>query len=102
VDIKKGVHCMVAKDPASPRPIPPRPVAQTAEYLVTTARGSDLNKAMDEASWAMIEFLQKTKGLPRLDAYSLASLTMDCRIGEMTAPEKSVHCVVPKDLWVQR
>ena len=69
---------------------------------MTTARGTDLNKAMDQASWGMIELLQKSKGLPRLDAYSLASIAMDCRVGEMTAPEKSLHCVVPKTLWVQR
>jgi acetamidase/formamidase len=50
----------------------------------------------------MIELLQKGKGLSRLDAYSLASITMDCRVGEMIALEKSVHCVVPKSLWVQR
>jgi hypothetical protein len=35
-------------------------------------------------------------------AYALASISMDCRIGEMTAPERSVHCLVPKLLWVQR
>jgi acetamidase/formamidase len=102
VDIKKGVHCLVPKNPVSTRPIPPRPTAETTDYLVTTARGADLNKAMDEASWGMIELLQKGKGLSRLDAYSLASITMDCRIGEMIALEKSVHCVVPKSLWVQR
>jgi len=102
VDIKKGVHCLVPKNPASTGPIPPRPTAETADYLVTTARGADLNKAMDEASWGMIELLQKGKGLSRLDAYSLASITMDCRVGEMIAPEKSVHCLVPKSLWVQR
>jgi acetamidase/formamidase len=57
---------------------------------------------MDEASWGMIELLQKTKGLSRLDAYSLASITMDCRIGEMVAAEKSVHCVVPKTIFVAK
>jgi acetamidase/formamidase len=69
---------------------------------VTTARGTDLNKAMDQASWGMIELLQQAKSLSRLDAYALASISMDCRIGEMSAPEKSVHCLVPKSLWVQR
>jgi acetamidase/formamidase len=102
VDIKKGVHCIVAKDASRTRAIPPRPVAETADYLVTTARGTDLNKAMDQASWGMIELLQKAKSLSRLDAYALASISMDCRIGEMSAPEKSVHCLVPKSLWVQR
>jgi acetamidase/formamidase len=50
----------------------------------------------------MIDLLQKGKGLSRLDAYALASIVMDCRIGEMVAADKSVHCVVPKSTWVQR
>lgn len=102
VDIKKGVHCMIPKDAASTRPIPPRPTAETAEFLTTSARGPDLNKAIDEASWNMIELLQKSKNLSRLDAYALASLVMDCRVGEMMAADRSVHCVVPKSTWVQR
>jgi acetamidase/formamidase len=102
VDIKRGVHCIVPKDAASTRPIPPRPTAETADYLVTTARGSAMNKAADEASWGMIELLQKAKGLSRLDAYALASITMDCRISEIAAADKSVHCLVPKGLWLQR
>jgi acetamidase/formamidase len=73
-----------------------------SRFVVTTARGPSMNKSVDEASWGMIELLQKAKGLTRLDAYALASITMDCRIGEMTAPDKSVHCLVPKSLWVQR
>jgi acetamidase/formamidase len=50
----------------------------------------------------MIELLQKERSLSRLDAYSLASLTMDCRVGDIEAAEKSVHCLVPKSLWVYR
>jgi acetamidase/formamidase len=61
-----------------------------------------MNKAMDSASWSMIEALQKEKGLSRLDAYSLASIAMDCRVGEMVASDKGVHCVIPKSLWVKR
>ena len=102
VDIKRGVHCMLAKDPVSTRPIPPGPTAETADAFVTAARGPSMNKSVDEASWAMIELLQKAKGLTRLDAYALASISMDCRIGDLTAAEHSVHCLVPKNLWVQR
>jgi acetamidase/formamidase len=102
VDIKKGVHCMVPKDPASTRPLPPRPTAETADYLVTGAHGTDLNKAIDAASWDMIALLEKSKSLSRLDAYALASISMDCRVGEMVAADRSVHCVLPKSLWVKR
>jgi hypothetical protein len=31
-----------------------------------------------------------------------ASMSMDCRIGEMEAPENGVHCLLPKSLWVKR
>jgi acetamidase/formamidase len=57
---------------------------------------------MDTASWSMIELLQKERTLSRLDAYSLASMTMDWRVCEMDAAQKSVHCLVPKSLWVRR
>jgi acetamidase/formamidase len=77
----------------------PRPTAETPQYLVTYATDADTNKAMDNASWAMIELLQKDKGVSRLDAYALASMTMDCRVGEMDAAEKSVHCLVAKSVW---
>ena len=98
VDIKKGVHCMTSKDPAKSL-TEPRPTAETPQYLVTYAADADMNKAMDNASWAMIELLQKDRALSRLDAYSLASMTMDCRVGEMDAAEKGVHCLVAKSMW---
>jgi len=101
VDIKKGVHCMSSKD-TSKSLAAPWSTTETADHLVTYAGNSDMNKAMDTASWSMIELLQKQKSLSRLDAYSLASITMDCRVGEMDAPEKGVHCLVPKSLWVKR
>jgi acetamidase/formamidase len=101
VDGKKGVHCTSAKDVAKSL-AEPQPKAETAAYLVTYVANADINKAMDAASWAMIGLLEKEKNLSRLDAYSLASMTMDCRVGEMDAAEKSVHCIVPKSLWVKR
>jgi acetamidase/formamidase len=101
VDVKKGIHCTSSKD-ASKKLAEPRPTTETADHLVTHAHDADMNKAIDTASWDMIELLQKRKGLTRLDAYSLASIAMDCRVGEMEAAEKSVHCLVPKSLWVNR
>jgi acetamidase/formamidase len=100
VDVNKGLHCFTAKDARSRRKPEALPSAETRAYLVTVAKDTDLNKAMDTASWAMIELLQKQKGLSRLDAYSLASMVMDCRPAAPTAAEKSVHCLVPKSTWV--
>ena len=101
VDIKKGVHCMNPKDPAKRLSVP-RPTAETAQEFVTSARDADMNKAINDASWSMLQLLQQARGLSRLDAYAIASITMDCRVGEMMAAEKSVHCAVPKSLWVKR
>ena len=101
VDIKKGVHCMTSKD-AGRSLATPRPTTETADHLVSYAANTDMNKAMDTASWNMLDILQKQRSLSRLDAYSLASMTMDCRVGEMDAAEKGVHCLVPKSLWVKR
>ncbi len=101
VNIKKGVHCLNPKDPKASG-IPDRPKSETAEYFVTTFTDADLNKAMDTASMAMIKLLQEKKQLTRLDAYGLASMTMDCRLGDMSESSKSVHCLLPKSLWVAK
>jgi acetamidase/formamidase len=53
---------------------------------------------MDGASMAMIKLLEG-KGIARLDAYGLASVAMDCRVGDMSGKEGNIHCVLPKSLW---
>lgn len=98
VNVKKGIYCMTPKD-VKVASIPERPTAETRTDFVTVGTDADADRAMDIASMAMIELLQQKKGLSRLDAYGLASMTMDCRLGEMGA-RKSVHCLVPKSLWV--
>jgi len=101
VNIKKGVHCLNPKN-VNARQTTEHPTAETPQYLVTSAKDGDLNKAMDTASMAMINLLQEKKKLSRLDAYGLASMTMDCRLGAIADNEKSVHCLVPKSLWVAK
>jgi len=100
VDVNKGLHCFSAKNLREPRRPEALPERETKAYLVTIGKDADLNKAMDSASWAMIELLQKAKGLSRLDAYGLASLVMDCRLAAPKAAEKAVHCLLPKSTWV--
>jgi acetamidase/formamidase len=99
VNIKKGIHCLSPKD-AKASGIAERPMAETADYFVTVGKDADANKAMDSASMSMIKLLQDKKKLSRLDAYGLASAAMDCRVGEMSTSSKTIHCVMPKSLWV--
>jgi acetamidase/formamidase len=98
VDIVKGTFCFNPKDTRT-RPPAALPGKETATDYVTVASNADLNKAMDDASMAMIKLLSETRKLDRLDAYALASVAMDCRIAPPAGTEAAVHCLVPKSLW---
>lgn len=98
VNIKKGIHCLTPKN-ANDKEDMERPMAETAAYYVTHVKDADLNKAMDGASMAMIKWLESEKKIARLDAYGLASVAMDCRVGALSDTEKNIHCVLPKSLW---
>lgn len=98
VNIKKGIHCLNPKDPKGKEDME-RPTKETAKYYVTHASNADLNRAMDDASRAMIQFLEQEKSIARLDAYGLASVAMDCRLGDVSGAEKNVHCLTPKSIW---
>jgi acetamidase/formamidase len=100
VDVNKGIHCFSAKNPKVARKIEALPERENKTYLVTVGEDADLNKAMDTAAWDMIGLLETEKKLNRLDAYSLASMVMDCRLAAPTGTQKSVHCLVPKSTWV--
>ncbi|TMH02661.1 MAG: amidase [Betaproteobacteria bacterium] len=100
VDVNKGLHCFSAKNTKERRKIEALPEKENKSYLVTVGRDADLNKAMDDAAWAMIGLLEQDKKLTRLDAYSLASMVMDCRLAAPGATQKAVHCLVPKSTWV--
>ncbi|MGI9024123.1 MAG: acetamidase/formamidase family protein [Burkholderiaceae bacterium] len=102
VDVNKGLHCLSAKNPKERRRIDALPDRESTTYLVTVGKDADLNKAMDDASWAMIGVLEEQKKLSRLDAYALASMVMDCRVATPAASQKAVHCLVPKSTWVAR
>ena len=98
VNIKKGIHCLNPKSVKDKEDME-RPTKETARYYVSYAKDADLNKAMDTASMGMIKWLESNKGIARLDAYGLASVAMDCRLGDVSGSDKSVHCLMPKSLW---
>jgi acetamidase/formamidase len=99
VNVKKGIHCLSSKNPGD-REDMERPTRETSEYYVSHVKDADLNKAMDDASRGMIAFLEWEKKVARLDAYGLASVAMDCRVGAVSDAEKNVHCLMPKSIWV--
>lgn len=97
VNVLKGTYCMVPKRKGTPAAA--LPTHDDRDNLVTYAKDPDLNKAMDEAALSMIDRLAGEKGLSRLDAYSLASMAMDCRLGSPVGAEREVHCLMKKSLW---
>jgi acetamidase/formamidase len=100
VNVKKGIHCLNPKKTGDKEDME-RPTKETAKYYVQHAKDADLNKAMNEASKATIKWLESEKKIARLDAYGLASVAMDCRVGAVSDSEKNVHCLLPKSLWQQ-
>lgn len=95
----RGIHCLIPKDLRAEKDVEYH-TASTAEYFVTSDQGSDLNQVMANASLAMIELLQREKGVSRLDAYALASMRMDCRLSQMSTEEKGLSCLLPKSIWI--
>jgi acetamidase/formamidase len=88
VNVKKGIHCLIPKDAKGKEDLE-RPTKETAKYYVSHVADADLNKAMDGASMGMIKWLESAKGIARLDAYGLASVAMDCRVGTISEAEKN-------------
>jgi acetamidase/formamidase len=101
VNVKKGIHCLNSKNTRDKEDME-RPTKETSKYLVSAAKDADLNKAMNDASMGMIKMLETDKKIARLDAYGLASVAMDCRVGAISETEKNVHCLLPKILWVKQ
>jgi acetamidase/formamidase len=99
VNVKKGIHCLSPKNTGDKEDLE-RPTAETSNYYVSHVKDADLNKAMDQASMGMIKFLEAEKKIARLDAYGLASVAMDCRVGAVSDTEKNIHCLLPKSIFV--
>ena len=94
----KGVYCMVPKQAGVKAPI--LPTADNAKLFVTYAKDPDLQKAMSKAAMAMLNKIVEVKKLSRVDAYTLASFTLDCRIAPPKSSDKEVYCTMAKNLWV--
>jgi acetamidase/formamidase len=98
VNVKKGIHCLSPKNVRGREDLE-RPTRETGRYYVVHVKDPDLNNAMNNASIGMIKFLETERKIARLDAYGLASVAMDCRVGAVSDTEKNVHCVIPKSIW---
>jgi acetamidase/formamidase len=94
----KGLYCMLPKRPRAQPGI--RPVGETRRHYVSHAVDADLMEALNASAMHMIREVSDRRQLRPIDAYSLASLAMDARVGRLEPGARNVHCLLPKSLWV--
>ena len=94
----KGLYCMLPKRPRARPGI--RPVGETRHHYVSHAVDADLMEALNASAMQMIREVSDRRQLRPIDAYSLASLAMDARVGRLEPGARNVHCLLPKSLWV--
>ena len=80
------------------------PRAETRTHWIMMGFDEDLNKAMVNAVRETVDFLsgQQMAPLDRYEAYSLASMTADCRVTQVVDIRKGVHCMVAKAMFAKK
>jgi acetamidase/formamidase len=75
------------------------PRAEDAANYYTMGMDLNLDVAMREATRETVEFLQQRFGLTSADAYSLASIAVDFRVGEAVDSTQVIYAAIPKKLF---
>ena len=80
------------------------PRIETKTHWITTGFDEDLLQAMRIATQEAVAFLSEQKMVPmtREEAYSLASMTADCRVSQVVDIRKGVHCLIPKSIFAKK
>ncbi len=78
-----------------------RPVIETADTLQVVGTGPSLEEACRDAARAAIRLITRTTRLTPEEAYMLASLVGDFKIGTSPRPVMAVRIVLPKGVLVQ-
>ena len=75
----------------------------SAKVAGLTNLSRDINLAARNALAAMIDYIVVTYGYDRLQAYTIASVAVDLRIGELVdGPNVAVTAILPLDIFEQR
>ena len=76
--------------------------SNTASYYATDGIGPDLMEAARNAIRHMIDYLQRTYGLTRPDAYMLCSVMVDLKICEIVdAPHWVISAFLPQSIFAK-
>jgi len=76
-----------------------RPRIETSTEIMSVASAEDLITAIKMALEDMVNWLHKEKGLSKEEAYVLASMAGDVRIGQVVDPAVTVRVVIPKAIF---
>jgi acetamidase/formamidase len=86
----------------------PAPVAETASHWIMLGFGDSIEDALTASLRQTIAWLSSSTGLSKLDVYALCSISGSFRITQYahqtntvytTVPAKTVHCMLPKDIF---
>ena len=75
------------------------PRAETPTEYMTMGFHEDLDEAVKIATREMLDWLVEMKGLPRDEAYLLASVAMDLRVTQVVDGTKGIHAVIAKSIF---
>jgi len=77
------------------------PRAEDATHYYAMGMDTDLDQALKNAVQETVDVLQQNAGLSASDAYALASLAVDFRVGEAVNIVKMVYGTIPKKIFKQ-
>jgi acetamidase/formamidase len=75
------------------------PRAETPTEYMTMGFHEDLDEAVKIATREMLDWIVEMKGIPRDEAYLLASVAMDLRVTQVVDGAKGIHAVLPKSIF---
>ncbi len=77
------------------------PRAENSDHYILMGIDLDLDRAMRQAVWEVVNFLVEEKGLTPAKALSLASIAVDFRVSEVVDLTQVVSGFVPKRLFLR-
>lgn len=78
------------------------PRAEDAVHYYAMGMDTDLDAALKNAVEETVAFLRQKAGLSTADAYALASLSVDFRVGEAVNDVKMVYGMIPKRIFTRQ
>ncbi len=77
------------------------PRAENDTHYMLMGIDLDLDRAARHATWEVVDFLEKEKGLSHAKALSLASIAVDFRVSEVVDLTQVVTGFIPKEIFLR-